>query len=249
MKITHCIFFICSVKLLSCTSRCRVHRHWPLTTLCLGSRSRAWTTSSSLTPSRISRFHLRLNGRHCLPSTAVSSTDGCSRCGLYSSLYERHTLSLLFGNVRMYVDGVSIGMKLKPFIILSGTNVWRLCLSNGFNLLLYGVGSKRRLIEEFRTAILEDFSHVVVNGYFPSLTLKSVCWQYYKYAIIKGSSKQVKSIFCRLNKQNETIFYMFEIKYCYNVFLKTNICCGKGLPKRQETWGTTLGSGIKLDIY
>ena len=46
--------------------------------------------------------------------------------------------------------------------------------SNGFNILLYGLGSKRNLIEDFRTTMLKDFSHVVVNGYFPSLTVKHV---------------------------------------------------------------------------
>ena len=46
--------------------------------------------------------------------------------------------------------------------------------SNGFNILLYGLGSKRNLIEDFRTTMLKGFSHVVVNGYFPSLTVKHV---------------------------------------------------------------------------
>lgn len=46
--------------------------------------------------------------------------------------------------------------------------------SSGFNLLLYGVGSKRNLLEDFRLTLLKDLTHVVVNGYFPSLTIKSV---------------------------------------------------------------------------
>ena len=64
-------------------------------------------------------------------------------------------------------------------IILTPTNydplaVVSLYFSNGFNILLYGLGSKRNLIEDFRTTMLKDFSHVVVNGYFPSLTVKHV---------------------------------------------------------------------------
>ena len=53
---------------------------------------------------------------------------------------------------------------------------WLKCLfcSNGFNILLYGLGSKRNMIEDFRTSMLSDFSHLVVNGYFPSLTIKHV---------------------------------------------------------------------------
>ena len=46
--------------------------------------------------------------------------------------------------------------------------------SRGFNILLHGLGSKRRLIEDFRESILGEYSHLVVNGYFPSLTMKSV---------------------------------------------------------------------------
>ena len=47
--------------------------------------------------------------------------------------------------------------------------------SQGFNVLMYGLGSKRTLIEDLRTTMLKDLSHVVVNGYFPSLTIKQVC--------------------------------------------------------------------------
>ena len=46
--------------------------------------------------------------------------------------------------------------------------------SHGYNLLLHGLGSKRHLLEDFRRTKLKDFSHVVVNGYFPSMTVKSV---------------------------------------------------------------------------
>ena len=46
--------------------------------------------------------------------------------------------------------------------------------SNGFNILLYGLGSKRDLLEQFQTKYLSQFSHLVVNGYFPSLTIKQV---------------------------------------------------------------------------
>ncbi|XP_064606840.1 origin recognition complex subunit 2-like isoform X2 [Liolophura sinensis] len=51
---------------------------------------------------------------------------------------------------------------------------WMYQMCNGFNLLLYGLGSKRSLMEEFRVKILHDFTHLVVNGYFPSLTMKQI---------------------------------------------------------------------------
>ncbi|XP_050405379.2 origin recognition complex subunit 2 [Patella vulgata] len=51
---------------------------------------------------------------------------------------------------------------------------WMFNMCNGFNVLLYGLGSKRALLEEFRKSHIADFNHVVVNGYFPSLTIKHV---------------------------------------------------------------------------
>ncbi|XP_064016613.1 origin recognition complex subunit 2 isoform X2 [Pogoniulus pusillus] len=51
---------------------------------------------------------------------------------------------------------------------------WMLQLHLGFNIVLYGLGSKRDLLEKFRTSVLEDYVHLVVNGYFPSITIRSV---------------------------------------------------------------------------
>ncbi|KTF84879.1 hypothetical protein cypCar_00046458, partial [Cyprinus carpio] len=56
-------------------------------------------------------------------------------------------------------------------------NQWMLQLQlsvMGFNILIYGLGSKKLLLEKFRTSMLSDFDHVVVNGFFPSMTLKSI---------------------------------------------------------------------------
>ncbi|XP_061432336.1 origin recognition complex subunit 2 [Lethenteron reissneri] len=51
---------------------------------------------------------------------------------------------------------------------------WMTQLRLGFNVLLYGLGSKRNLLEEFRCALLPNRCHVVINGYFPSITIKMV---------------------------------------------------------------------------
>uniref|UniRef100_A0A671MMI1 Origin recognition complex subunit 2 n=1 Tax=Sinocyclocheilus anshuiensis TaxID=1608454 RepID=A0A671MMI1_9TELE len=53
-------------------------------------------------------------------------------------------------------------------------NQWMLQLHMGFNILIYGLGSKKLLLEKFRTSMLCDYDHVVVNGFFPSMTLKSI---------------------------------------------------------------------------
>ncbi|KAI1237065.1 Origin recognition complex subunit 2, partial [Lamprotornis superbus] len=51
---------------------------------------------------------------------------------------------------------------------------WMLQLHLGFNIVLYGLGSKRDLLEKFRTSLLQDSVHLVVNGYFPSITVRSI---------------------------------------------------------------------------
>ncbi|XP_015264161.1 PREDICTED: origin recognition complex subunit 2 [Gekko japonicus] len=51
---------------------------------------------------------------------------------------------------------------------------WMLQLHLGFNIVLYGLGSKKNLLENFRTSLLQDSVHLVVNGFFPSITVKSI---------------------------------------------------------------------------
>ncbi|KAG8432685.1 hypothetical protein GDO86_017070 [Hymenochirus boettgeri] len=51
---------------------------------------------------------------------------------------------------------------------------WMLQMHLGFNIILFGLGSKRSLMENFRIAFLKDYIHIVVNGFFPSITVKSI---------------------------------------------------------------------------
>lgn len=51
---------------------------------------------------------------------------------------------------------------------------WMTLLCEGFSLFLYGLGSKRNIISQFQQMFLNDFDHLVINGYFPSLTIKSI---------------------------------------------------------------------------
>ncbi|XP_054826204.1 origin recognition complex subunit 2 isoform X2 [Eublepharis macularius] len=51
---------------------------------------------------------------------------------------------------------------------------WILQLHLGFNIVLYGLGSKKNLLENFRMSLLQDSVHMVVNGFFPSITVKSI---------------------------------------------------------------------------
>ena len=51
---------------------------------------------------------------------------------------------------------------------------WLFQISNGFSILLYGVGSKQKLLEDFRKKCLSESCHLVINGFFPGLTIKQV---------------------------------------------------------------------------
>jgi len=51
---------------------------------------------------------------------------------------------------------------------------WMFHLRNGFSVLLYGLGSKKVLLDQFRSSKLSQHLQVVVNGFFPSLTIKNV---------------------------------------------------------------------------
>ncbi|XP_006921402.1 origin recognition complex subunit 2 isoform X1 [Pteropus alecto] len=51
---------------------------------------------------------------------------------------------------------------------------WMLQLHLGFNIVLYGLGSKRDLLERFRATMLQDSIHVVINGFFPGISVKSI---------------------------------------------------------------------------
>ncbi|KAF9987854.1 Origin recognition complex subunit 2 [Modicella reniformis] len=51
---------------------------------------------------------------------------------------------------------------------------WYFELMAGFNLLIYGYGSKRLLLTKFATSTLTDAPLIIVNGYFPTLTIKEI---------------------------------------------------------------------------
>ncbi|OXU28269.1 hypothetical protein TSAR_010960 [Trichomalopsis sarcophagae] len=51
---------------------------------------------------------------------------------------------------------------------------WIHIMEEGFTILLYGLGSKRLLINNFQKQKLSDEPVLVINGFFPSLTLKEI---------------------------------------------------------------------------
>lgn len=51
---------------------------------------------------------------------------------------------------------------------------WRFQLGQGFNLLFYGLGSKKDLLERFAKEALTDGAVIVVNGFLQDISLKQV---------------------------------------------------------------------------
>ena len=51
---------------------------------------------------------------------------------------------------------------------------WYIYLQEGYNLVCYGVGSKRRLLLHFAKKMLKYDYHMVINGYFPNLTVRDI---------------------------------------------------------------------------
>lgn len=51
---------------------------------------------------------------------------------------------------------------------------WMFLLDQGFSILLYGLGSKRSIIQSFQKSMLSKYDSVIVNGFFPGLTLKEI---------------------------------------------------------------------------
>ncbi|XP_065092456.1 origin recognition complex subunit 2 [Ochlerotatus camptorhynchus] len=51
---------------------------------------------------------------------------------------------------------------------------WLFLMNEGYNILLYGLGSKRNLLQAFHRKVLANQPVIVVNGFFPTLTVKDI---------------------------------------------------------------------------
>ncbi|CAG8558568.1 20182_t:CDS:1 [Cetraspora pellucida] len=77
---------------------------------------------------------------------------------------------------------------------------WYIELKSGFNLLFYGYGSKKQLLEEFSDAYLKDRPLLVINGFLSKLKIKEIFIQ-----VISGINMGVKP------KSRETLEELTEI--------------------------------------
>ena len=53
-------------------------------------------------------------------------------------------------------------------------NEWNIYLDEGYNVLLYGLGSKRNLLHSFCKQVLEYENKMIVNGFFSKISVKSI---------------------------------------------------------------------------
>ena len=107
-------------------------------------------------------------------------TAHAAKAGLTSD----HTLSRL-ARPRLEQEAIQTALQVAPSPFqrdcqqlleeyISLYSYWLLQMHGGFNILLYGLGSKKRLVEDFSKKCLSQSCHIVINGYFPGLTVKQV---------------------------------------------------------------------------
>ncbi|CAH0557436.1 unnamed protein product [Brassicogethes aeneus] len=51
---------------------------------------------------------------------------------------------------------------------------WLYILNENFSILVYGLGSKRNVLQNFQNTYLKNLPVIVVNGFFPTLSIKNV---------------------------------------------------------------------------
>lgn len=57
---------------------------------------------------------------------------------------------------------------------VSQFSFWNFMMEEGFSILLHGLGSKRTLIHDFQKQMIKGRPALIINGFFPSLTLKEI---------------------------------------------------------------------------
>lgn len=96
-------------------------------------------------------------------------------------------------------------------------------LMEGFNLLLYGVGSKMKLLQTFKAEFLYEYPSVTINGFNPGITVQE---------IVSTILRQVmgeESLAVGLANQVEQIVKHFSCRDADDLFLLVNNIDGSGL--------------------
>lgn len=121
-------------------------------------------------------IRLSKSDMYFLTHARTSRTSGNSYSALApplsSRMYDQHTRSArrqgISGDV---IEGLE-GESRQRF------EQWRIELESGFNLLMYGYGSKRGVLNDFARSLRKDGHVVVIDGHYPQITLREVLGQF-----------------------------------------------------------------------
>ncbi|GAX72753.1 hypothetical protein CEUSTIGMA_g209.t1 [Chlamydomonas eustigma] len=103
---------------------------------------------------------------------ALKATRKRSILELISGKFDEETLKRL---VRDQPDNKNFSLKSQLVAKLHAQGPkWRFQLRSAYNVLLYGFGSKRAILEHFAREVLTDGAVVIVNGFNPAVTAKHV---------------------------------------------------------------------------
>ncbi|GAB1869212.1 Origin recognition complex subunit 2 [Camponotus japonicus] len=114
-------------------------------------------------------------------------TDEYFESQLEKTITSDHTLDRL-RNVRLTEEKLDDLLKTQSYIstihkkrIYSLTenyksffSMWQFIMEEGYSLLIHGLGSKRNLINDFHNEIIVDHPTLIINGFFPSLSIKDI---------------------------------------------------------------------------
>ena len=75
---------------------------------------------------------------------------------------------------------------------------WLTLFDEGYTILLHGFGSKRNLLQAFHKEKLAEHHVIVINGFFPSLTIKdildSICVDLLEITAVGGNPHEIVNI-------------------------------------------------------
>uniref|UniRef100_A0A0K0D2U5 Origin recognition complex subunit 2 n=1 Tax=Angiostrongylus cantonensis TaxID=6313 RepID=A0A0K0D2U5_ANGCA len=80
------------------------------------------------------------------------------------------------GALRDYINNIEVSAENEGWIanIKKDFQWWTFCLAGGFNILLYGVGSKRTLVNDFCEEQLRKFCTLTIDGFSEDVTTKMI---------------------------------------------------------------------------
>ncbi|XP_015604152.1 origin recognition complex subunit 2 [Cephus cinctus] len=136
-----------------------------------------FTTSSSkgksISNAICSEFHLKTDQYFENQSAKVLTSDHTLGRLKTPRLNEEKIQELLVNQNHVSQEHKN-GIKSLSKIYRSFFPMWYFIMEEGYSILLHGIGSKRNLINDFYKEIIYDHPTLVVNGFFPSLTIKEI---------------------------------------------------------------------------